>query len=220
MRGNDLLAAIAAELRGRLPKLRSCEVHDGKWDASELKRWTVRTPAVLIAWLGTTRTETPGEAWTDCSQQLAAYVVTRDQEGLSRGAAARNLVDWLLLYVPRVRWGFSSASDASSAAGIGTATDLRAENLYSGAIDKTGVALWAVTWRQALRLGPARRCPPSSTPRPRTTRTRPSIRRETRHDVRREQAHPAARRGAQGEADPRGVSGVRAAARVEGCHAL
>ena len=106
-RTNSLLTAIAAELRLRLPGLSSCQVHDGKWDESELMRWTVLTPAVRVAWLGAARTETPGEAWTDCSQQLAAYVVTRDQEDLPRGAAARNLVDWLLLYLPRARWGLT-----------------------------------------------------------------------------------------------------------------
>ena len=155
-RSNDLLTAIAAELRGQLPGLSSCEVHDGKWDAAELMRWTVLTPAVRVAWLGTTRTGTPGEAWTDCSQQLAAYVMTRDQEELPRGTAARNLVDWLLLYLPRTRWGLSSA------AGIGAATDLRAENLYSSAVDKTGVAMWAVTWQQAMRLATVEdgTCPP------------------------------------------------------------
>ena len=158
-RSNQLLTAIAAELLGRLPGLSSCEVHDGKWDAAELMRWTVRTPAVRVAWLGAARTQTPGEAWTDCSQQLAAYVLTRDQEDLPRGTAARNLVDWLLLYLPRTRWGLSSS------AGIGAATDLRAENLYSSAVDKTGVAMWAVTWRQALRLEAAGdgSCPPLPT---------------------------------------------------------
>ncbi len=152
-RTNGLLTAIAAELRLRLPGLSSCEVHDGKWNESELMRWTVLTPAVRIAWLGAARTETPGEAWTDCSQQLAAYVVTRDQEDLSRGAAARNLVDWLLLYLPRARWGLT---------GIGPVEDLRAANLYSSAVDKTGLAMWVVTWLQKLRLEAAAdgTCPP------------------------------------------------------------
>ena len=162
MRSNELLEAIAVDVGARLTALSSCQVHDGKWDEAELKRWTVSTPAVLIAWLSTTRTETPGEAWTDCSQQLAAYVVTRDQGELARGTAARNLVDWLLLYIPRARWGFSSAS---SAAGIGPAEDLRAENLYSDTVDKTGVAMWVVTWRQELRLEAAAdgTCPPLPT---------------------------------------------------------
>ncbi len=138
-----LLEAIVAGVREQLPALRTCEVHDGKFDLAELRRATTRAPAVLICWLGTPRTEIPGVAWTDAEQQLAAYVVTRDQGGLRRGAAARNIVDRLLLYIPRARWGLER---------IGSATDLRAENVYSGAVDKKGVALWMVMWRQMLRL--------------------------------------------------------------------
>ena len=44
-----LLEAIAADLRTRLPALKTCEVHDGRWDAEEVKRWVVATPAVLVA---------------------------------------------------------------------------------------------------------------------------------------------------------------------------
>ena len=62
----------------------------------------------------------------------------------------------LLLLLPRARWGFFSAP------GIGAAEQVRAANLYSGEVDKAGVALWAVTWRQALRLEAADdgTCPP------------------------------------------------------------
>lgn len=152
-----LLEAIAAELRGDLPALHSCAVHDGKWDAAEVKRWAVAAPALLVASLGVVSTETPGERWTDCGLQLAIYVMTRDgvaaERKLPRGEAARNLVDWLLLHVPRTRWGLT---------GIGPVEELRAENLYSGAVDQTGIALWAVTWRQTLRLEAAAdgTCPP------------------------------------------------------------
>jgi len=128
-----LLEAIAGDLRTRLPALRTCAVHDGRFHDAELRRWSMATPAVLVAWLGTAKAETPGGRWTDCDQQLAAFVVTRDAPELPRGKAARNLADWLLLHVPRARWGLSS--------GIGAAEDLRAENLYSGEVDKAGVAL-------------------------------------------------------------------------------
>ncbi|MCY4584897.1 MAG: DUF1834 family protein [Bryobacterales bacterium] len=138
-----LLAAIVADLRRQLPALKSCEIHDGRWNADELKRWAVGAPAILVAWTGTPRTETPGVRWTDADQQLIAVVATRDTPSLPRGEGARNLVDWLLLYLPRARWGL---------AGVGAAERVRAENLFSAALDKTGVAMWAVTWTQPLRL--------------------------------------------------------------------
>ena len=143
------LDAIAADLRRQLPKLRTCEVHDGGWDAAEVKRWSVGAPALLVAWLGTARTEAPGLPWTDCDQQLAVYVVTADgrerADGklLRRGEALRNLVDWLLLYIPRARWKVRD---------IGPAEELRARNVYTAAVDKAGVALGEVSWRQTVRL--------------------------------------------------------------------
>ncbi len=39
----------------------------------------------------------------------------------------------------------------------GIAAGVRAANLYSGEVDKAGVALWAVTWRQAMRREAYRR---------------------------------------------------------------
>ena len=140
---NELLTAIAADLRSYLPALKTCAPHDGRWDAAELQRWSVGTPAVMIAWLGTVKTEQPGLPWTDCEQQLAAYTVTRDSPGLPRGQAARNLVDALLLYIPRARWDIE---------GLGEAENIKAENLFAPALDQTGVSICAVTWIQTLRL--------------------------------------------------------------------
>ena len=158
---NGMLAGIAAGVRAALPGLKTCAVHDGRFKASELRRWALRAPAVLIAWLGTPRAEAPGVLWTDCDHRFAAFVVTRDraaqrpkEKSLPRGKAARSIVYVLLLLIPRARWGLTD---------IGAAENLRAVNLYSGEVDKAGVALWAVTWRQALRLEAAAddgACPP------------------------------------------------------------
>ena len=140
---NALLAGIAAGVREALPGLKTCAVHDGRFRAAELLRWAMRAPTVLVAWLGTPGTETPGVMWTDCDHRFGAFVVTRDTPGLPRWKAARRMVLVLLLLIPRARWGLTD---------IGAAEYLPAGNLYSGEVDKANVALWAVTWRQALRL--------------------------------------------------------------------
>ena len=140
---NALLEAIADGVREALPELKTCAVHDGRFQAAELRRWSLRSPAVLIAWLGTPKTETPGVSWTDCDQQLAAFIMTSDRPGLPRGKAARAIAAALLLLIPRARWGLS---------GTGAAERLQARNLFSAEIDKANVALWTVTWRQPLRL--------------------------------------------------------------------
>ena len=154
-RTQALLDAIAADLRVQLPALKSCKTHDGRWDAGEVKRWAVQTPALVVAWLGTASTEQPGMRWTDAKQELAIYVLTSSglRAGapapgsggpkLAHGEAARNLVDWLLLYLPRARWGL---------AGLGNAEKIQAENLYSTALDQAGVSIAGVTWSQVLQL--------------------------------------------------------------------
>lgn len=151
-----LLDAITGDLRAQLTGLRTCEVHDGRWDADEIKRWSKRTPAMLVAWMGTAQVEMPGIRWSDCDQELAAFIMTstglragapaagRGGAILKRGEASRALVDWLLLYIPRARWGFTGD--------VGAATEIRARNLYSGTVDKRNLAVWTVTWRQKLRL--------------------------------------------------------------------
>ena len=157
---NALLDAIAAKLRGDLPALKTCEVHDGRWDADELERWSVATPALLIACLGVVRTEQPGERWTDAHLQLAIYVMTEDRiedrRRMPRGTAARNLVAWLLLHLPRTRWGMGAN------VGLGLPEKIRAANLYSRALDESGTAMWMVSWQQALQYEAASdgTCPP------------------------------------------------------------
>lgn len=154
---NALLDAVCVRVRDWLPDLKECSVHDGRFTADEVRRWAIRTPAVRLACLGLASVGDSGDERSEPVLQLAAMVVTRDGAGMPRGKSARNLVDCLVSRVPRERWGLT---------GVGPAGNLRADNLYSGKIDKFGVALWAVLWRQTLRLpeaGDSEDCPPVPT---------------------------------------------------------
>ena len=162
MRTQELLEAARREISQKLfPGLKTCEVHDGRFDLGELRRVSTRTPAIFVACLGTLEVESRGTGQVDAVKQLAAYVITRNSVGLPRGQAARNLVDGLEIYLLRGReedarpgrWGLS---------GVGPAERIRAQNLYSGPIDKQGIALWAVSWQQKLLLSTAmdQFCPP------------------------------------------------------------
>lgn len=144
MRINELLEAVRAELAGLFPDLKACQVHDGKFNQAELKRIATKTPALLVALLGVTKVTDPGTEQSDAELQLAAFVVTRSSPGLDRGPAARALMEALLIHVPRTRWGLT---------GVSSGRDVRAQNFYAGEIDRQGVALWAVSWRQPVRLG-------------------------------------------------------------------
>ncbi len=138
-----LLESIAARLHEAFPALKACEVHDGRFDLPELRRIATRTPAMFTACLGVDQVANPGTEQADATLLLAIYIVTANAAGLSRGAAARALSEAVLQLVQGERWG----------GGTGEAAELRAENLYSGDIDKTGVALWGISWQQVLRIG-------------------------------------------------------------------
>ncbi len=138
-----LLAAVASEILRVMPALKTCDVHDGEVNVEEIRRWSRRAPAVLVTHLGARVPPAPGERWTDVEQNLVVYILTKDTPRLTRGDAARNIVDRLLLALPRARWG---------EAGIGEATHIQARNLYTGKVDRMGIALIEMSWRQTLRL--------------------------------------------------------------------
>ena len=144
MRIFDLLTAIKTDVKGHITSLKACELHGGRFDRAELKRIAGRTPAIYIAALGHSRSDDPGTGERDIDLSLAAFVVTADRRGLPRIEGAINLVESLLTLIPGNRWGQSGVFGAAQAA---------SNNFYSGDIDKQGVALWGVSWRQTLRLG-------------------------------------------------------------------
>ena len=167
-RTNKFLTAVAAEIKTWIPELKTCEVHNGRFDKGELMRHALRAPAVLVSCLGTASVEDRGDEGVNAQKLWAAFIVTRDLPGLPRGEGARNLADALELLIMRGiveedpitkeqrlanRWGLK---------GVGPAEQLRSQNLYGGDIDKQGAALWVVSWRQSLRIRPLSRtedCP-------------------------------------------------------------
>lgn len=144
---NGLLDAIADDIRVWLPALKTCRVHGGRWAAGEIKRWAVAAPAVAVAALGVERVERSGIiSRPDADLSIAVYCLARDAPGLGRDAAVRAIAEAILGRVPAARWG--AADDVLR----GPAARLRAGNLYDAGLDQAGVAMWAVTWRQTVRL--------------------------------------------------------------------
>ena len=144
MRFTDLSSAIVSDLSGKFPALRACSTHPGRFDLAELKRVAIKTPAILVACLGVPGLAEAGTEEKDVELVMAAFVLTKDQKGLSRDISALNLVEALLVHIPLQQWGMT---------GLGPAGAVAAENLYGGDIDKTGVAMWAVSWRHKIRIG-------------------------------------------------------------------
>jgi hypothetical protein len=77
----------------------------------------------------------------DVTLQMVAYVLTKDMPGLAKEVSVSNIVSVLVAWLPSRRFGKTHP-----------AQKVTAQNFYSGTIDKTGVAIWAVTWRQTIRM--------------------------------------------------------------------
>lgn len=144
MRIVDLLNAIQTDFKAHITGLKACELHGGRFDLAELKRIAGRAPAIYLSVLGNPGLDDPGTGERDVALSLAAFVVTTDRRGLPRFEAAINLVESLLTHIPDNRWGQEGTFGAQQ---------VTSRNFYNGSIDKHGVALWGVTWKQPLRLG-------------------------------------------------------------------
>jgi phage gp37-like protein len=139
-----LRAAIVAGCKAAVPSLRTCEAHGGRFAPEDLKRYATGAPAVLVACLGAVSVEQTAEGEADGMLRWAAFVLATDKAGHPRDAGALAVVEALLSRIPGNRF-----ADAANTIPY----DLRADNLYSGAVDKLGIALWAITWRQGTTLG-------------------------------------------------------------------
>ena len=159
-RTNEFLKAVAAEIKVWIPDLKTCTVHDGRFDRDGLKRFSLQTPAILVSCLGSASVTDRGDGGINADRLWAAFVLTRPAPGLPRGEGARNLVDALELLILRgvertdEKTGEIRSSNRWGLKGVGPAEQVRSQNLYGGTIDSKGVALWTVTWRQALRIRP------------------------------------------------------------------
>lgn len=143
MKINTLLNSIKTQLNTQFPELKTCEIHDGRFDVTELKRVATKSPAMHVSVLTVPKVSDEATEQVNGILNLVIYVITSDQHQLSKGESARNLVEALLHSISHQRWGN---------VGIGKAQSITAQNLYSSTVNK-GIALWAVTWQQDITLG-------------------------------------------------------------------
>lgn len=144
---DDLLAQvpdlIAARIHDALPALRTCEGRAGRFDVSALQKLGVATPAVLVSILRLSQGPIASGPAPEFTAEIAAFVVTKDQLGLTRDVAAAGICQTLLRLVPETTWGIEA---------MGAAHALEALPLITSSELGTGVSLWAVTWRQPIVL--------------------------------------------------------------------
>jgi len=141
----DYRSAVKDGLTAGLPSLRAVEAFGGRVDSRELQRMLAAAPAAHVAVLGVNpATQLRGGA-VALSVDTAVFLTTASRPGTPRDAAALTLLDALLRLIPESDWGLDSD--------VQPPTGIRAQNLYGAEIDKKGLALWAVTWRQQIFVG-------------------------------------------------------------------
>lgn len=147
-------AAVVAAIGAGIPALRTCEPHGGRFDVGELQRYAARAPAVLVACTGV------GDVHEQAAAAVAmlrwvAVVIARDVPAVAaqtdpvvvhvpavhRDAQMLVLSESLLGIISGNRWGMSSTHRPQR---------IRGDNLYSGQLDKKGIAVWALSWDQAI----------------------------------------------------------------------
>ncbi|EKO3919752.1 hypothetical protein GCS60_000605 [Vibrio metschnikovii] len=144
---NEIVQYLKPKLEGgvrEIEKIQTVERHIGRFDkADDIKRWmSNRDGGVRVAALRVQQYETVGNRLIG-NVNLVAYVFTTDQFGYEKdlraevvaGKLVRELVD---------RSALPTA--------YGRVENVRSDNLYSGEIDKLGIAIWSVTWSQQWYL--------------------------------------------------------------------
>lgn len=144
---NEIVQYLKPKLEGgvrEIEKIQTVERHIGRFDkADDIKRWmSKRDGGVRIAALRVPQYETVGNRLIG-NVNLVAYVFTTDQFGYEKDLRAEVVAGKL------VRELMDRSALPTS---YGRVENVRSDNLYSGEIDKLGIAIWSVTWSQQWYL--------------------------------------------------------------------
>lgn len=120
------------------------DTHIGDFAAEELRRYCRSAPAVILAPLGFPQVLRAGGV-AIAEIMYAAYVITKYRSSAVRNDMAMQIVECIYRELPfKSSWSEEICSK--------TPTDIEGVNLYNGTIDKMGLSLWAVKWKQMIHL--------------------------------------------------------------------
>ncbi len=130
----SLITGFATLLPSNKLKVRS---HPGRFDLGELKRYAVDAPCLLVALLSWPLINS---GLASGEFQIAAYVLTKSVRSLKHDELNLQLA--------------STAMQLLATTGLNSrhCSQIRWDNLYSGALDQEGVSLSAISFRQLLTL--------------------------------------------------------------------
>jgi hypothetical protein len=111
--------------------------HPGSFDVEELRRLATKTPAILTSLIRISDQDTQDESWCD----FVSWVLYRANNKDTLYDGALQIVSGL---IPVIR----TLNDEWC---INSGTNIEAECLYSGTMDRMNVTMWAVRWRWQVR---------------------------------------------------------------------
>jgi len=137
---NTQLLAIVAKLDSDVAALISAEAFGGELTPDDIRRYAVKAPAARVGCLGFEDLALESGHYA-LDLQWIIVLVTRDA-AVRRGPQMLGLVVDAAKVVAANDWGMET----------GRPKNVRARNLFSGDVDKHGLAVWAITWTQRLDL--------------------------------------------------------------------
>ena len=141
---HDALLAVTAGIEAALADSTiDVDDHPGRFSDEELKRVVRKRRAVRVAIEKLPQMSVTGPGKVRVSLLFSAVVVCADTPGASRHHSALTITQAIVEALPHQRWN-------TDYLGPVLPQSIRADNLYSGAIDNQGVAMWGVSWQQTF----------------------------------------------------------------------
>ncbi|MGE4489276.1 MAG: hypothetical protein AB7E95_07020 [Kiritimatiellales bacterium] len=144
MKIDELHSAMIDRFKSAMPKLATAQKYFGRFNTDELDAISVKTPALLLSFLGGNPVTESGNGEVSILCQFSAFFVTTDQRGLPRDTAAQNLCEATCLLLPDNRFEVK---------GVGAPEKIAQQNLFSIKARTRAVTLCAVTWNQRVQTG-------------------------------------------------------------------
>jgi hypothetical protein len=139
----QLRDAIVSGVKSAMPALLEVKPHGGRFDLDEIKKTAARSPSARVGCLGLREITFEG-AVAKATSIWGVFVVANDQPGTSRDTVALTVVAGIGAVLPDNCWGLDASVDG--------ARQVRADNLFSKALDDNGIALWAITFNHQVDL--------------------------------------------------------------------
>lgn len=138
-----LREAVATKLTENVSELAKVYTHGGRFDNEALGKYATHAPCAVVAILGMPDSYLEGGQLVG-DFQWGCFIVAKDMARVKKDALALSLLEAVVRIIrPEETWGDADAHMIEK---------IRADNLFNGKMDATGVVIWAVTWRQKYDL--------------------------------------------------------------------